>query len=302
MISEVRRRIEDPPVEITISLLTGYAAYLTAEEIGVSGVLATVAAGLYVGWRGPLIASASTRVSGFAVWEFGVYLVNAVLFVLIGFQLRGIVEDLSDLSMSTILASSIAVVATVVGARFAWMFTMPYLVRIARSSTQPGRTKGGCADAGHRSLGRHARRRDAGCRALPPPDDRRGDPFPQRALLIFLAYVVVLFTIVVPGLTLPALIRDLGIRDDGAEEREELAARISAAEAALERLRRARRGELGSAGEDRPAPQHLRVPTEPLRGARGRGPGRRIRESLRGVRSARARADRGAAICHRSAP
>ena len=63
-----------------------------------------------------------------------------------------------------------------------------------------------------------------------------GDPFPQRALLIFLAYVVVLFTIVVPGLTLPALIRILGVRDDGAEEREELAARISAAEAALERL------------------------------------------------------------------
>ncbi len=236
VISEVRRRIEDPPVEITISLLTGYAAYLTAEELGVSGVLATVAAGLYVGWRAPHIASASTRVSGFAVWEFGVYLVNAVLFVLIGFQLRAIVEDLADLPMSTVLASGTAVVATVVGARFAWMFTTPYLVRaLDRRPSQVARRAG----ARVRVIGAWSGMRGAvtlaAALSIPLATDS-GDPFPQRPLLIFLAYVVVLFTIVVPGLTLPALIRKLGVRDDDAEEREELTARISAAQAALERL------------------------------------------------------------------
>ncbi len=236
VISEVRRRIEDPPVEITISLLTGYAAYLTAEEVGVSGVLATVAAGLYVGWRGPRISSASMRVSGYAVWEFGVYLVNSVLFVLIGFQLRAIVEDLADVPASTVVASGVAVVVTVVAARFAWMFTTPYLVRaLDRRPSQVARR----ADARTRLIGAWAGMRGgvtlAAALSLPLATDA-GDPFPQRPLIIFLAYVVVLFTIVVPGLSLPAVIRTLGVRDDGAEEREELTARIGAAEAALGRL------------------------------------------------------------------
>ena len=236
LIIEVRRRIEDPPVEITISLLTGYAAFLTAEELGVSGVLATVAAGLYVGWRAPDIASASSRVSGFAVWDFGVYIVNAVLFVLIGFQLRAIVEDLADLPISTILASGAAVIATVIGARFAWMFTTPYLVRaLDRRPSQVARR----ADARVRVIGAWAGMRGAvtlaAALSIPLATDA-GVPFPQRPLLVFLAYVVVLFTIVVPGLTMPTLIRRLGVRDDDAAEREELTARISAAEAALGRL------------------------------------------------------------------
>ncbi len=236
VISEVRSRIEDPPVEITISLLTGYAAYLTAEQIGVSGVLATVTAGLFIGWRGPHIASATTRVSGFAVWEFGIYFVNAVVFVLIGFQLRGVVEDLADLQMWVVFAAGSAVIATVVGARFAWLFTAPYVVRaLDRRPSQAARR----ASARSRVVGAWSGMRGAvtlaAALSLPLATDA-GEPFPQRSLLIFLAYVVVLFTIVVQGLTLPALIRAFELRDDGAEEHEEIMARLHAAEAALARL------------------------------------------------------------------
>jgi Sodium/hydrogen exchanger family len=162
--------------------------------------------------------------------------VNAVLFVLIGFQLRTIVEGLADLSMSTVVASAIAVVATVVGARFAWMFTTPYIVRaLDRRPSQVARRAGARLRVIEAWAGMRGAVTLAAALSIPLATDT-GEPFPQRPLLVFLAYVVVLFTIVVPGLTLPVLIRDLGVRDDGAEEREEFTARIGAAEAALERL------------------------------------------------------------------
>jgi Na+/H+ antiporter len=236
VVAEVRRRIDDVPVEITISLLTGYAAYLIAEEVGASGVLAAVTAGLYLGWRGPRIASAATRVSGFAVWEFGVYLVNAVIFVLIGLQLRAIVDELADLAMSTVVVSAVAVIATVIGARLVWMFTAPYVVRaLDRRPSQVARR----ASARLRVLQAWSGMRGAvtlaAALSIPLTTDT-GAPFPQRPLIVFLAYVVVLFTIVVQGLTLPVLLRRLAVRGDDAEQREELEGRIRAADAALVRL------------------------------------------------------------------
>jgi Na+/H+ antiporter len=232
----IRRRLEDPPVEITISLLTGYAAYVTAEQIGVSGVLAAVSAGLYLGWRGPEITSATTRVNAYAFWDFSVYLVNAVLFLLIGVQLPGILEDLERFPATTLFAYAAAICATVIGARLVWGFTVPYVVRfLDRRPSQVQRRAGPrerlvLAWAGMRSAVSLA-----AALSLPLQTDD-GSPFPQRALIIFLAYAVVLFTIVGQGLTLPMLIRRFGLRDDGGEQREEIAARIRAAEAALERL------------------------------------------------------------------
>jgi CPA1 family monovalent cation:H+ antiporter len=87
LVAEVRRRLDDPVVEIVISVVTGYVAYLPAELLGVSGVLAAVTAGIYVGWRAPELASASTRLLGFSFWEVVVYLANAVLFILVGLEL-----------------------------------------------------------------------------------------------------------------------------------------------------------------------------------------------------------------------
>jgi CPA1 family monovalent cation:H+ antiporter len=98
IIAELRRRLDDVPVEITISLLSGYAGYLPAERLGASGVLAAVTVGIVVGWRAPQISSASMRLQGYAAWETLVFLLNALLFVLIGLQLPLILDALSGAS------------------------------------------------------------------------------------------------------------------------------------------------------------------------------------------------------------
>jgi monovalent cation/hydrogen antiporter len=237
VIAEVRRRLDDVPVEITISIFTAYAAYLPAEQLGFSGVLAAVTAGIYLGWQAPWISSAQMRMQGYAVWELIVFLLNAVLFVLIGLQLPNILDAVSQISPLTLAGYALATIAIVVGTRFIWLFTVPYLIRaLDRRPSQPGRRVG----AGPRIIVGWAGMRGAvslaAALALPLETDA-GAPFPERELLIFLAYCVVLFTVVVQGLTLPGLIRRLDVRDDGSEEQaEEHTARIAAAEAALERL------------------------------------------------------------------
>ncbi|MEK6251580.1 MAG: Na+/H+ antiporter [Actinomycetota bacterium] len=236
-ITEVRRRIEDTPVEITISLATGYAAYLPAEAIGVSGVLAAVTAGIYLGWMAPQIASVDQRLQGRPVWELLQFLLNAVLFVLIGLQLPSVVGDLSGISTATLVGYAAATCAAVVGVRLIWFNTMPYVIRALdrrpqqRARRADWRTRLIVAWAGMRgavSL--------AAALALPLQTDA-GAAFPQRNLIIFLAFSVILFTLVVQGLTLPWLLRRLKVCDDGREEQdEEVLARLHAAAAALERL------------------------------------------------------------------
>jgi monovalent cation/hydrogen antiporter len=129
LIAEARRRIEDPVVEIVLSVVTGYAAYLPAELMGASGVLAAVTAGLYVGWRAPQLASPSTRLLGFSFWEVLVYLLNAVLFVLVGLQLHPILSGVSGSSAAVLLGQAALVSAVVIAVRIAWGFSVPYLVR-----------------------------------------------------------------------------------------------------------------------------------------------------------------------------
>jgi monovalent cation/hydrogen antiporter len=129
LIAEARRRIEDPVVEIVLSVVTGYAAYLPAELMGASGVLAAVTAGLYVGWRAPQLASPSTRLLGFSFWEVLVYLLNAVLFVLVGLQLHPILTGVSGSSAAVLLGQAALVSAVVIAVRIVWGFSVPYLVR-----------------------------------------------------------------------------------------------------------------------------------------------------------------------------
>src|SRR5919206_5315493 len=130
VIAEVRKRLDDVPVEVTISLLSGYAGYVPAERLGCSGVLAAVATGLYVGWRAPEISTARMRLEGYAVWEILVFLLNALLFVLIGMQLRSIVEGLHGRSAAALAGQAAAIVAVVVLTRIAWANTTPYLIRL----------------------------------------------------------------------------------------------------------------------------------------------------------------------------
>ena len=115
LVAELRRRLDDPVVEIVVSVFTGYAAYLPAELLGVSGVLAAVTAGLYVGWRAPQLASPSTRLLGFSFWEVLVYLANAVLFILVGLQLQPILDDLDGTAVAVLVGQAALVSAVVIG-------------------------------------------------------------------------------------------------------------------------------------------------------------------------------------------
>jgi CPA1 family monovalent cation:H+ antiporter len=237
VVAEVRRRLDDIPVEITISLFTGFVAYLPAEAIGVSGVLAAVTAGIYLGWMAPHVSSAQMRMEGRAVWEFIVFVLNAVLFVLIGLQLPGILDAVAGIDKPTLAGYALATIAAVVGTRFLWLFTTPYLLRaLDRRPGQVERRVGAAPRVVVGWAGMRGAVSLAAALSLPLETDA-GAAFPKRDLVIFLAYCVVLFTVVVQGLTLPALIRRLGVVDDGADEQaEEHAARIASAEAALEAL------------------------------------------------------------------
>jgi CPA1 family monovalent cation:H+ antiporter len=238
-IAELRRRLDDIPVEITISIFSGFVAYLPAEQLGVSGVLAAVTTGLYLGWMAPHVSTAQMRIQGFAVWELIVFLLNAVLFVLIGLQLPGILEAVSDSghAVGALAGYALAVIGVVVGTRFLWLFTTPYVIRaLDRRPSQVERRVGAAQRVVMGWAGMRGAVSLAAALALPLETDA-GAPFPERDLVIFLAYCVVLFTVVVQGLTLPTLIRRLGVVEDGTEEEaEEHAARIAAAEAALEAL------------------------------------------------------------------
>jgi monovalent cation/hydrogen antiporter len=234
VIAHVRRRLEDPTIEIVLSLVTGYVAYLPAELVGASGVLAAVTAGLYVGWRAPELASAATRLLGFSFWEVFVYLLNAVLFILVGLQLPGIVSGVSGRSGVALLGLAGAVSAIVIGVRIAWLFTVPYVLRaLDRRPSQVERRAG----ARERLIVGWSGMRGAVslAAALALPLGAEGQ-FPERSLLILLTFGVILVTLVAQGLTLPKLIRRLGISGDDAEAQEELRARLDATEAALARL------------------------------------------------------------------
>jgi monovalent cation/hydrogen antiporter len=231
LVAEVRRRLDDPPVEITVSLVTGYAAYLPADRLGVSGVLAAVTAGLYVGWRAPELASATTRLLGFSFWDVLVYLLNAVLFILVGLQLHPILSGVSGHSPAALLGLSASISAVVIAVRVAWQFTVPYLVRLLdRRPSQVARRVGPRERLVSGWSGMRGAVSLAAALALPL------EGFPQRNLIVFLTFAVIFVTLVVQGLTLPTLIRRLGVRGDGVEEREELRARLTATNAALARL------------------------------------------------------------------
>ena len=233
--ARVRARTDDPQISIAISLLTGYAAFVPANAIGVSGVVATVAAGLYMGISGSRVLPVQPRLQGSFVWDILDFLVNAILFVLIGLQLRAVVGGLGGHSPAAVAGYAAGVVAVVVGSRLVWFFTVPYLVRaIDRRPAQRARR----ASAGARVVMAWSGMRGAVSLAvaLALPLSTAGGPFPQRDLIIFLTFVVILVTLVLQGLSLPWVIRRAGVTDGGAEADEEVRARLLATKAALKQI------------------------------------------------------------------
>jgi CPA1 family monovalent cation:H+ antiporter len=224
----VRERLDDPPVEITISLLTGYAAYLPAEELGLSGVVAAVTVGLYMGSQTSRVTNAQVRMQGFAVWQILVFLLNSCLFVLIGLQLPGLLDELreADYDIDTVIGYGLLASLVVVVARIVWVFGFSALrrPRLERDSVALIAWMG---MRGAVSL--------AAALALPTQNDA-GEPFHERPLILFITFCVILFTLVVQGLSLPLVIRALRVEPDDSEEVEENKARKYAARAALDRL------------------------------------------------------------------
>jgi monovalent cation/hydrogen antiporter len=236
VIAAVRRRVDNPPVEVTIALLSGYFAYLPASAAGVSGILAAVTVGVYMGWRTPELTSVQTRLDGAAMWQIFTFVVNALLFALVGLQLNNILDSLSGRTAWELLSDAALVSAAVIAIRIVWIFPFTYgpwawLARARESvSAPPWQRPAVVAWMGMRgavSL--------AAALALPLTTDA-GDPFPARPLIIFLAFSVIVATLVLQGLTLPLMVRMLGVEDDGLETKEEAKARIHAADAALQRL------------------------------------------------------------------
>jgi CPA1 family monovalent cation:H+ antiporter len=236
LIRQVRRRLDDPPVEVTIALMTGYFTFIPAYLVGASGVLAVVTAGVYVGWYTPELTTLQTRLQGDAFWEILTFLLNGLLFILVGLSLPAVLDGLGGHLTGTLLLQAGAILATVVVARFVWVFPATYLPRWASERIRradpypPWQSPALISWAGMRgavSL--------AAALALPLETDA-GAPFPHRDLIIFLTFAVILGTLVIQGLSMPLVIRTLGLEDDGIAERERAKARIHAAEAALARI------------------------------------------------------------------
>jgi len=254
----IQMRIDDAPIEITISLLTPFAAYLLAERFKVSGVLAVVSTGLYHGWRIPEIMTSRTRLQAGPVWQMVEFLLNGLIFLLIGLALPEVLRHLAKRSLGQLIEYAAVISAAVILIRILWVFPATYLPRLlfpsirARDPYPSWRNVTIVAWTGMRGVVSLAAALSLPM-ALP-----NGDPFPGRDLILFLTFVVILVTLVIQGLSLPVLIRWLGVVDDGANEKEERLARIKANEAALTRL-----DELGRAEQiEANALQRLRVEYE----------------------------------------
>ena len=234
VVRSVRKKITDPALAITVSLMSGYFAYLPAVAMGVSGVLAAVTIGIYMGWYTPELTTWQTRLQGVAVWEITFFILNALLFALIGLQLPVIIDALSGYSPARLVGYAAAVSLAVIAARFLWVVPGTYVTAWTRRNKRP------IQDPGRASVilgwaGMRGAVSLAAALAIPLTTDA-GGAFPSRELIIFLTFGVILASLVVQGLSFPALLKLIGIEDEGRTEKEENKARIFATEAALARL------------------------------------------------------------------
>jgi CPA1 family monovalent cation:H+ antiporter len=235
LLMQLFRRLSDPGIVTVLTLLGPFAAYLPAELVGFSGVLAAVSAGIYVGWRSPTVFTPPTRVRAAAVWTTMVFLLNGLAFILIGLQLPFILREIADEPPAMLALAALAVVGVVIAVRFAWIFGSSFLTGLVvpglcrRNPLPPPAHLALLSWAGMRGIVSLA-----AALALPTAI-ASGAAFPHRGLVLFLAFSVILVTLVFQGLSLPGLVRGLGVAAaDNLEERIE--ARRFSLEAALMRI------------------------------------------------------------------
>src|ERR1700759_3842671 len=205
-----RHYARDPQIEITLSLITPYLAYWVPEHLGGSGVISTVACGLYISWNGPLWISSATRLQGIFFWNLMIYLIEGLLFLLTGFQMRLLYEKSKAFPLGDILSPTLLVAAILIVGLFVWTYPATYLPRILikslreRDPSLPWQWAFILSFAGIRgavSL--------AAALALPLALDS-GSAFPDRDLIQFVAFGVIFITLVGVGSLLPTVVRWLG--------------------------------------------------------------------------------------------
>jgi CPA1 family monovalent cation:H+ antiporter len=237
----LRRLVREPRVEIVLSLMAPYLAYWVPEHLGGSGVLATVATGLYVSWNGPLLIPSATRLQGIFFWDLIIYVIEGFVFLITGMQARTLIETAPMLSIRDIAIGIALTTAIVIVARFVWVYPATYVPRWlwpGLRQRDPSPTwqypfvLGFTGVRGVVSL--------AAALAI-PFTLANGQPFPHRDLILFTTFGVIIITLVGLGLMLPAVIRWLGVARDRHEEHRqehnaELAARQAAMDAGLRRL------------------------------------------------------------------
>jgi monovalent cation/hydrogen antiporter len=230
------RRLDDPPLAIVLSVLLGYASFALADGIGASGVLAAVTAGLYAGWRSHEIFDADTRLNAQAFWRVLIFALNAILFVLVGLQFPEVLRKVGEqFSAGEIIGYGLLVSAVVIAVRMAWQFLPGSLGRIAEGARgwSPGEDWRENALIGW--SGMRGAVSLAAALALPFTLDS-GATFASRDLIIYLTVAVIFVTLVGQGLTLPFVVRRLGLGSHEAWAPDEAVARLAAAQAALDRL------------------------------------------------------------------
>lgn len=237
IIDWIEHHIDDSPIEITISLVTPYAAYLAAERMHASGILAAVACGLYLGRRSATFFSSVVRLEAQAFWNILTFVLNGVVFILIGLQLRYVRARIENLSLMDLVIRGALFGLVVILLRLAWVFPGAYVsyfirrkfLRQNESYPPAGRIfivgwtgmRGVVALAAAISL---------------PATTANGMPFPQRDAILFLAFCVIFLTLVVQGLSLPSLIRMVGAAEQPWNKCEEIEARRIMIETALRRI------------------------------------------------------------------
>jgi Na+/H+ antiporter len=232
-----RLRATDSMVETTLSLMTPYAAFLLADALNVSGILAVVAAGLYSGWRDPVRMDVETRQNAYGVWSLVIFWLNGIAFVLLGLQFPVLIAAVNhQFTTAQLLGLTAAISGTAILARLVWVFPATYLPfcfkSVRRTEVRPTAARvfvvGWAGMRGTVTL--------AAAMSIPLflPD---GSPFPGRDIVIFLAFGVIATTLVLQGMTLEWVIKRLGIHGDENRPHEERLARMTAVEAGLLALR-----------------------------------------------------------------
>jgi monovalent cation/hydrogen antiporter len=241
LIYYLEKKIDDAPIEITLSLVAPYFAYLAGESAHSSGVLATVVCGLYLGHKSSLYLSRGARLQGSAVWDTLTFILNGFVFVLLGLQLPYVLAGIHEYTMGRLLLLGAMFSAVVILLRMVWVYPGAWVSNFIRTrllhQPEPFPNPRAILIVGWTGM----RGVVALAAAISLPESLRdGSPFPQRNLIIFLTFAVIFVTLVLQGLTLPPLIRALGLSDANEKNPEEEKARREMIEAALAYLQTAR--------------------------------------------------------------